>query len=157
MFVSYLDLHLEIGRQGETTASSKKLREAHIEMFECLIDKIVVTFNGRVFQQTVSTPTGTTCAPPPIDLLVYFYEVDIHTGPSHEKRQQLVRSIMLTFLYIHYMFSLNITKLTILILFIKLSLTYRKTQIQQGILHTLTQTQKQTVQAVWKLTFRQKR
>jgi hypothetical protein len=49
-FASYLDLHLEIVRKGNTTASSKRLRDAHIEMFECLIDNIVVTFDGRVFQ-----------------------------------------------------------------------------------------------------------
>ena len=56
---------------------------------------------------------GTKCAPLPIDLLVYFYEVDSHARPSHEKRQKLVRSIIFTFLYKHYILSLIITKLTV--------------------------------------------
>ena len=49
-FAAYLDLHFEIDRKGKTTTSSKTLREAYIEKFECLIDNIDVTFDGRVFQ-----------------------------------------------------------------------------------------------------------
>jgi hypothetical protein len=37
-FATYLDLPLEIDRKGKTTAFIKMLREAHIKMFECLID-----------------------------------------------------------------------------------------------------------------------
>jgi len=31
-------------------------------MLECLIDNIFVTFDGRVFQQTVDMPMGTICS-----------------------------------------------------------------------------------------------
>jgi hypothetical protein len=34
-----------------------------IQMFELVIENICVMFGGHVFQQTVSVPMGTNCAP----------------------------------------------------------------------------------------------
>jgi hypothetical protein len=45
-------------------------------MLEFLIDNIFVIFGGRVFQQTVSIPMGTNCAPLLADLFLYSYEAD---------------------------------------------------------------------------------
>ena len=45
-------------------------------MLEFLIDNIFVIFGGRVFQQTVSIPMGTNCAPLLTDLFLYSYEAD---------------------------------------------------------------------------------
>ena len=45
-------------------------------MLDFLIDNIVVTFGGRVFQQTVGIPTGTNGAPLLADLFLNYYETD---------------------------------------------------------------------------------
>ena len=42
-----------------------------INMLEFLIDNIFVIFGGRVFQQTVGIPMGTSCAPLLADLFYY--------------------------------------------------------------------------------------
>ena len=44
-------------------------------MLDFFIDNIFVTFRGHVFQQTVSIPKGTNCAPFLVDLFPYYYEV----------------------------------------------------------------------------------
>ena len=51
-------------------------------MFEFLIDDIFVMFGGHVFQQTVSIPKGTNCAPLFAYLFLYSYEVNVIEGAS---------------------------------------------------------------------------
>ena len=52
--------------------SPKKFSEIDIiNMLECLIDKILVTFGGRVFQETVGLAVGTNCAPLLGDLFLF--------------------------------------------------------------------------------------
>jgi hypothetical protein len=43
-------------------------------MLEFLIDKIVVSFGGILFQQVVGIPMGTNCTPLIADLFLYSYE-----------------------------------------------------------------------------------
>ena len=60
------------------TDSNKKISETDIiKMLDILIDNIFVTFEGRVFQQTVGIPMGTNCVPFLADLFLYYYEDDI--------------------------------------------------------------------------------
>ena len=57
--------------------SPKKFSETDIiNMLKFLIDNIFVILGGHVFQQTVSIPMGTNCAPLPADLFLYSYEAD---------------------------------------------------------------------------------
>jgi len=57
--------------------SSKKFSETDIiNMLEFLIDNIFAIFGGRIFQQTVSIPMATNCAPLLADLFLYSYEAD---------------------------------------------------------------------------------
>ena len=63
----------------ENIVSSKKLCEAHIKIFECLIDNVFVMLDERVLQQTVDTPKGTSCAP----LHIYFFFIYLHEVTSH--------------------------------------------------------------------------
>ena len=55
-------------------------------MLEYLIDNIFVMFDGRVFQQIVSIPMGTSCALLLAGLLIYSYEADfVRARVSQEK------------------------------------------------------------------------
>ena len=73
-----------------------KLCEAHVKIFECLIDNVFAMIDGRVFQWTVDTPTGTNCVPLYKDFFIYLHEVDIHVVTFQEKRKQLVMSFNFT-------------------------------------------------------------
>ena len=66
---------------------AKKLCEAHIKIFECLIDNVFVLLDERVFQYTVDTPKGTNCAPLYTDFFIYLHEVDIDARTSQTKRK----------------------------------------------------------------------
>ena len=58
-------------------------------MLDFLIDNICVTFDGRVFQQTVSIPVGTDCAPLLADLFLYSYEADFIRKLLRKKEKKL--------------------------------------------------------------------
>ena len=63
--------------------STKKFSETDIiNMLKFVIDNIhvFVIFGGRVFQQTVGIPMGTSCAPLLADLFLYSYEADFIQG-----------------------------------------------------------------------------
>jgi hypothetical protein len=45
-------------------------------MLQFLIDNLFLMFGGRVFQQTVGIPMGTSCAPHLAELFLYSYEAD---------------------------------------------------------------------------------
>ena len=57
-------------QKGKTCYSEEQV----ISMLEFLIDNICVAFAGTLFQQVVSIPMGTNCAPLLADLLLYSYE-----------------------------------------------------------------------------------
>jgi hypothetical protein len=69
-------------------------------MLEFLIDNIFVIFGGRVFQQKVSIPMGTNCAPLLADLFLYSYEADFIQGLLKKNEKKLARSFNITLRYI---------------------------------------------------------
>ena len=69
-------------------------------MLEFLIDNIFVIFGGRVFQQTVSIPIGTYCAPLFAGLSLHSYEVDFIQGLLKKNEKKLARTFNFTFRYI---------------------------------------------------------
>ena len=82
----------------ENIVSGKMLCEAHIKIFECLIDNVFAMLDEHVFQQTVDTPQGTNFAPLNTDFFIYLHEGDVDAGTSQKKRKQLVRSFNFTIL-----------------------------------------------------------
>ena len=76
-------------------------------MLEFLIDNVVVIFGGRIFQQTVDIPMGTTCAPLLSDLFCNSYEADLIKGLLKKNENKLARSFNFTFRYIDEVLSLN--------------------------------------------------
>lgn len=70
----------------------------------------IVTFGGRVFQQTVGIPMGTNCAPLLADLFLYYYEADFIQELLRKKDKKLAISFNSTFRYIDDVLSLNNSK-----------------------------------------------
>ena len=92
--------------------STKKFSETDIyNMLKFLIDNIFVMFGGHVFQQTVSIPMGTNCAPLLADLFLYSYEADFIQGLLKKNEKKLARSFNFTFRYIDDVLSLNNSRL----------------------------------------------
>jgi hypothetical protein len=88
--------------------STKKFSGTDIfNMLEFLIDNIFVMFGGRIFQQTVSTPMGTNCAPLLADLFLYSYEAEFIQGLLKKNEKKLARSFIFMFRYIDDVLSLN--------------------------------------------------
>ena len=88
--------------------STKKFSETNIiNMLESLIDNIFVMFGGRVFQQTVGIPMGTSCVPLLADLFLYSYEADFIQGLLKKNEKKLSQSFNFTFRYIDDVLSLN--------------------------------------------------
>ena len=78
-------------------------------MLKFVIDNIhvFVIFGGRVFQQTVGIPMGTSCAPLLTDLFLYSYEADFIQGLLKKNERKLARSFNFTFRYVDDVLSLN--------------------------------------------------
>ena len=114
-----------------------------------LIDNIFVMFGGRVFQQTVGhIPMGTNCAPLLADLFLYSYESDFIQGFLKKNEKKLARSFNFTFRYIDDVLSLNNSRFGDFFWSHLSHWAWNKgyhTQIQIGLLHTLTYTSKSTV------------
>jgi hypothetical protein len=114
-------------------------------MFDFLIDNIFVMFLGRVFQQTVGIPMGTSCAPHLAELFLYSYEADFMQRLLNKNGKKLDRSFNFKFCYIDDVLSLNNSRFgDTLIVSIPLSLKQRIRQvhIQIGLLYALTYTSK---------------
>ena len=60
-----------------------------IKMLEFLVDNIFVVFVGKVFQQIVSIPLGTNCAPLLADIFLYSYETEFIQSLLSTGREQL--------------------------------------------------------------------
>jgi hypothetical protein len=100
-------------------------------MLDFLIDNIFIMFLGRVFQQTVGIPMGTSCAPLHADLFLYSYEADFMQRLLKKNENDVL--------------SLNNSRFSdTLIVSIPLSFKQmiRQVQIQIGLLYTLTYTSK---------------
>ena len=117
-------------------------------MLDFLFDNIFVMFLGRVFQQTVGIPMGTSCAPHLAELFLYSYEADFMQRLLNKNGKKLDRSFNFKFCYIDDVLSLNNSRFgDTLIVSIPLSLKYRirQVQIQIGLLYTLTYISKLTM------------
>ena len=79
-----------------------------LEMLEFLIDNIFVEFGGLIFQQTVSIPMDTNCAPLLANLFLYSYEAEFIQNLLKDKtKNHLAKSFNFTFRYINDVLSLN--------------------------------------------------
>ena len=132
--------------------STKKFSETDIfNMFEFLIDNIFAMFGGRVFQQTISIPMSTNCAPLLADLFLYSCEADFIQGLLKKNEKKLARSFNFTLRYIDDVLSLNNSRFGDFVDSIypiqwdPLSLKKRIPQMQIYLFHTLTYTSKSTV------------
>ena len=74
------------------------------------IDKILVTFGRRVFQQTVCIPVETNYALLLADLFFYYYEADFIQKLLMKKDKKLAISLNFTFRYIVNVLQLNNSK-----------------------------------------------
>ena len=116
-----------------------------INMLDFLTDNIFVLFLGRVFQQTVGIPMGTSCASLLADLFRYSYEADFMQRLLRKNEKKLDRSFNFRFCYIDDVLSLSNSRFgDTLIVSIPLSLKQRirQVQIQIGLLYILTYTSK---------------
>jgi hypothetical protein len=69
-------------------------------MVEFLIDNIFVSFGGALFQQVVSIPMGTNCAPLLADLFLYSYESEFLQNLVKDKKIHEARAFNFTYRYI---------------------------------------------------------
>ena len=78
-------------------------------MLKFVIDNIhvFVIFGGRVFQQTVGIPMGTSCAPLLADFFLYSYEADFIQELLKQNEKKRARSFNFTVHYTDDVFSLN--------------------------------------------------
>ena len=74
---------LVLGREGpyfvkeHLDSKNKYTEDDIINMLEFLVDNIFVVFGGTVFQQKVSIPMGTNCAPLIADIFLHSYEAEL--------------------------------------------------------------------------------
>ena len=71
-----------------------------IKMLEFLVDNIFVVFTWKVFQQTISIPMGTNCAPLLTDILLYSYEANFVQSLLSTGKKHLASRFNLTYRYI---------------------------------------------------------
>ena len=69
-------------------------------MLEFLIDNIFISIGGTLFQQVVSIPMGTICAPLLADLLLYSYESEFLQKLVKDKKIREARAFNFTYRYI---------------------------------------------------------
>ena len=81
--------------------------EQVISMLEFLIDNIVVSFGGTLFQQVVGIPMGTNCAPLLADLFLYSYESEFLQKLVKDKKIHEARAFNFTYRYIDDVLSIN--------------------------------------------------
>ena len=87
----------------------KYTEEDIIKMLEFLVDNIFVVFSGKVFQQIISIPMGTNCAPLLADIFLYSYEVEFIQSllPAGKKRLASQFTFTYTCRYIDDVLSIN--------------------------------------------------
>ena len=78
-----------------------------LNMLNFLIDNIFVKFGGQVFQQSVSIPMDTNCAPLLTDLLLYSYEAEFVQNLIKNGQKKLAQFFNFIFHYIDDVLSLS--------------------------------------------------
>jgi hypothetical protein len=81
--------------------------EQVISMLEFLVDNIFVSFGGTLFQQVVSIPMCTNCAPLLADLFSHSYESEFLQKLVKDKKIHEARSFNFTYRYIDDVLSIN--------------------------------------------------
>ena len=81
-----------------------------IKMLEYLIDNIFVEFGGRIFQQTIGIPMGTSCTQLLADLFLYSYEAEFVQSLLQAVKKHLAQQFNFTYRYIDDVLSLKNTK-----------------------------------------------
>ena len=76
-----------------------------------LLTALFVKFGGRVFQQKICKPMGTSCAPLLADLFLYLHQADFIQGLLRKNERKLARSFNFTFRYIDDVVSLNSSRI----------------------------------------------
>ena len=76
-------------------------------MLESLVDNIFVVFAGKVFQQTVSIPMGTNCAPLFADIFPYSYKTGVILSLLSTGKTHLASRFNFTYRYIDDVLSIN--------------------------------------------------
>ena len=76
-------------------------------MLQFLINNIVVSFGGTLFQQVVGIPMGTNCAPLLADLILYSYESEFLQKLVKDKKIHEARAFNFTYRYIDDVLSIN--------------------------------------------------
>jgi hypothetical protein len=76
-------------------------------MLGFLVDNIYVVFGEQVFQQSVSIPMDTNCAPLLADLFLYSYEAEFVQKLLRDNNKKLAVSFNHTFRYIDDVLSMN--------------------------------------------------
>ena len=78
-----------------------------ITMLEFLVDNIFLVFARKVFQQIVSIPMGTNCAPLLADISLYSYKAEFIQSLLSTGRKQLASRFNFTYRYIDDVLSIN--------------------------------------------------
>ena len=81
--------------------------EQVISMMEFIIDNIVVSFGGTLFQQVVGIPMGKNCAPLLTTLFLYSYESEFLQKLVKDKKIHEARAFNFTYRYIDDVLSIN--------------------------------------------------
>ena len=111
----------------------------HISYLVCLVG---------VFQQTAGILMGANCAPLFADLFLYSYKADFIQGLLKQNETKLARSFIFTFRYIDDVLSLHNCKFADFIdRNYPIEFEIKNTQIQLGLIHTLTYTLELTMRA----------
>ena len=93
--------YLVLGHEESYSDSKHEYSEDDIiKMLEFLIDNIFVVFAGKVFQQIVGIPMGTSCAPLLADLFLYSYEAEFIQSLLSTGGKQLAFRFNFTYRYI---------------------------------------------------------
>ena len=78
-----------------------------MSMLEFLIDNIVVSFGGTLFQQVVGIQMGANYAPLLADLFLYSYESEFLQKLVKDKKMHVARAFNFTYRYIDDVLSIN--------------------------------------------------
>ena len=84
-----------------------RAEEDMIRMLEFLVDNIFMVFAGKVFQQIIGIPMGTSCAPLLADIFLYSYEAEFIQSLLSTGRKRLASQFNFTYRYIDDVLSIN--------------------------------------------------
>jgi hypothetical protein len=90
-------------QKGKTCYSEEQV----ISMLEFLIDNILVSFGGTLFQQVVGIPMGTNCAPLLADLFLYSCESEFLQKLVKDKKMHAATAFNFTYRYIDDVLSIH--------------------------------------------------